>query len=206
MALSVETGELVHVLTNSAYLVLLVIVWCCLTAASSIHRQQTIPTFGKLLAALCFGAAAGWLLQEVVTFLYSDTNASVAFLLAFSFLDFAYFIFGFTPNEMQSYMMVKNTARRALLNMELNARQEGMSFREAAWQVAAKANLSKREQEVFMHLIKGDSSQRIAETMVISYHTIRAHTRNIYAKLDIHGHQEMLDMINAVKDESRHDV
>lgn len=49
---------------------------------------------------------------------------------------------------------------------------------------------------VFITLIcKGRSKRYIAETLFISENTVKAHTRNAYAKLDAHNKQDVLDMI-----------
>ena len=36
---------------------------------------------------------------------------------------------------------------------------------------------------------------RIAEELVISENTVRTHVRHIYAKLDVHSHQELIDLV-----------
>ena len=38
---------------------------------------------------------------------------------------------------------------------------------------------------------------RIAEELVISENTVRMHSKRIYAKLDIHKKQELLDLIES---------
>lgn len=40
---------------------------------------------------------------------------------------------------------------------------------------------------------------RIAEELVVSENTIRTHMRRLYAKLDIHKKQELLDLLEDVK-------
>ena len=55
--------------------------------------------------------------------------------------------------------------------------------------------LSAREAEVMELLARGNSVARIAETLVVSENTIRTHSKRIYAKLDIHKRQELVDLI-----------
>ena len=55
-------------------------------------------------------------------------------------------------------------------------------------QIAGMANyqkLTKREQEVLGQLARGSTYSEIAETLKISYDTVRAHIRNIYEKLHV---------------------
>lgn len=55
--------------------------------------------------------------------------------------------------------------------------------------------LSSRETEVMELIARGNSMASIAERLVISENTVRTHAKHIYAKLDIHKRQELLDML-----------
>lgn len=57
--------------------------------------------------------------------------------------------------------------------------------------------LSERETEVMELIAKGNSVARIAEMLVVSENTIRTHSKRIYAKLDIHKRQDLIDLINS---------
>ena len=47
-----------------------------------------------------------------------------------------------------------------------------------------------------MELIaRGNSAESIASSLVVSINTVRTHSRHIYAKLDIHKRQALLDML-----------
>ena len=49
-----------------------------------------------------------------------------------------------------------------------------------------------------MELIaRGNTVARIAEDLVVTENTIRTHSKRIYAKLDIHKKQELLDLIES---------
>ncbi|KIC63029.1 response regulator transcription factor [Chryseobacterium taiwanense] len=52
--------------------------------------------------------------------------------------------------------------------------------------------LTKRELEVFVLLIKGYSDKEIAETIVISYHTVRTHHKNILKKTKSRNSKELI--------------
>lgn len=47
--------------------------------------------------------------------------------------------------------------------------------------------LSEREKEVLVHLVKGMSNKEVANSMFISVHTVMTHRRNISRKLSIHS-------------------
>jgi LuxR family maltose regulon positive regulatory protein len=53
--------------------------------------------------------------------------------------------------------------------------------------------LSEREIEVLELIAKGLTNQVIADRLVLSLHTVKAHTRNIYGKLDVHNRTQAAD-------------
>ena len=61
--------------------------------------------------------------------------------------------------------------------------------------VAEKYGLSKRQTEVLGMLARGRGAEYITEKLVISPHTAKAHTYNIYLKLDVHSRQELMDLV-----------
>lgn len=61
--------------------------------------------------------------------------------------------------------------------------------------IAVEAKLSKREEEVFLFLARGRTIQQIADKLVLSPYTVKAHIRSIYAKFDIHSRKELGDLI-----------
>ena len=64
-------------------------------------------------------------------------------------------------------------------------------------EVAERAGLSPRETEVFMMLAQGRSRAFISEELVLSEGTVKTHISHIYAKLNVHGRQEMFDLLLA---------
>jgi LuxR family maltose regulon positive regulatory protein len=60
-------------------------------------------------------------------------------------------------------------------------------------QVGLIEQLSEREIEVLELIAKGLTNQVIADRLVLSLHTVKAHTRNIYGKLDVHNRTQAVD-------------
>lgn len=67
----------------------------------------------------------------------------------------------------------------------------------AVEQLSDECGLTEREREVFALLSRGRGSQSISDALTISLYTTRAHTRNIYTKLDVHSRQELIDRVDA---------
>lgn len=61
--------------------------------------------------------------------------------------------------------------------------------------VAEQHGLSPRELEVFMMLARGRDRAYIQEQLVVSRNTVKAHVKHVYAKLDIHTHQDLIDLV-----------
>lgn len=62
--------------------------------------------------------------------------------------------------------------------------------------VAAQYGLSEREKDVLRLLAMGYSSAATAKDLGISWNTVRTHTRNVYAKLDVHSKQDLIDLVD----------
>ena len=61
--------------------------------------------------------------------------------------------------------------------------------------------LTDREVDVARLMAQGRSKAAIAERLYLSENTVRTHARNLYAKLDIHNRQELLDAIESARAE-----
>ena len=55
--------------------------------------------------------------------------------------------------------------------------------------------LTAREHEVFALLAQGRNARFIQEKLVVSYNTVKTHVSHIYAKLNVHTHQELIDLV-----------
>ena len=48
-------------------------------------------------------------------------------------------------------------------------------------------NLTQREKEILALITEGKSNPEIAEALIISIHTVKAHIENIFRKLNVHN-------------------
>lgn len=70
-------------------------------------------------------------------------------------------------------------------------------WKQRCLELGDEAQLTEREKEVLVMLARGYGSQSISDALTVSLYTTRAHTRNIYAKLDVHSRQELADRVRA---------
>ena len=71
------------------------------------------------------------------------------------------------------------------------------AVRTACRTIGSAHELTEREAEVMYLICMGRSKGYIAETLSISENTVRSHSRHLYAKLDIHSKQDLLDLVLA---------
>ena len=71
------------------------------------------------------------------------------------------------------------------------------TLEQACSAIADRASLTPREREVFEMLARGRDSFYIQEQLTVSRNTVKAHVKHIYAKLDIHTHQDLLDIVES---------
>jgi DNA-binding NarL/FixJ family response regulator len=57
--------------------------------------------------------------------------------------------------------------------------------------------LSAREREILQAMMTGKQGRQIASELLISADTVRTHTQNIYAKLDVHSRLEAVSVARA---------
>lgn len=62
--------------------------------------------------------------------------------------------------------------------------------------IAEKAQLTPREKEVFDLLSRGRSVPFIRDELIISRNTVATHVKHIYAKLEVHSRQELIDLVH----------
>lgn len=55
------------------------------------------------------------------------------------------------------------------------------------------ATLTAREQDIFEHIMKGNSSKEIARVFALSPRTVEAHRANIFAKLDVNSLPKLMN-------------
>lgn len=76
-------------------------------------------------------------------------------------------------------------------------------WRQATQEVALRGGLTTRETEVFLRVAKGMTAQEIADDLVVSVHTVRAHIRNIHSKLDVSTRADITRLIEEERDTPR---
>ena len=69
-------------------------------------------------------------------------------------------------------------------------------FTRAIEKMTAEYGLSTRESDVLRCLAMGYGSERISETLGIKVNTVRAHTHNVYVKLEVHSREDLMLLVD----------
>ncbi|MEC4184941.1 helix-turn-helix transcriptional regulator [Adlercreutzia sp. R21] len=72
---------------------------------------------------------------------------------------------------------------------------ETFSLEERCREMSEACGLTAREAEVFGYLARGRNVRFIEEELVVSYNTVKTHVSHIYAKLGVHSHQELINLV-----------
>lgn len=135
------------------------------------------PSMAPLyLSAFFFAIGTGRVVFHYTAFIDSATRSTIAALVLALTLSVAFYFVGLTSKQFQT----KTSEERTTEEEHLEAFSK--AFR-----------LTKRETEVMVLLVQGRSVNRIAEQLVVSPNTVKTHRNRLYAKLDVHDRQELLD-------------
>ena len=171
-----------------------VVGWVVLAAVGARNLRASVATiaWGRGISAVgtIAGAAFGvWATQRAVThpvamqvvlgiFVVAFMAYALIGLKKFSFIDA---INGVTEVVDETPAVVEEAPHATL--------------EQACTVIADRFSLTPREREVFEMLARGRDSFYIQEQLTVSRNTVKAHVKHIYAKLDIHAHQDLLDMV-----------
>lgn len=142
----------------------------------------------KLVALFALAALAGWTLGvRAFTFAKPDSvalHATTAILIA-ALASCALFLAGRHASNGQSGQPT---------DAEAHASEDNVMV-EICRALSREANLSRREEEVLALLAEGNDTRDIEKALTVSRNTVKTHLRNVYAKLEVHSRDELLQRL-----------
>lgn len=170
------------VIAESAAMMAFWTVFILLLSLSATPPPDRLPAYispskaSLYLSAFFFAIGTGRVIFHYTAFIDSEMRSTIAALVLALTLAVAFYFIGLTSKQSQAKTSEKRTAEEEHLEAFSKA------FR-----------LTKRETEVMVLLVQGRSVNRIAEQLVVSPNTVKTHRNRLYAKLDVHDRQELLD-------------
>jgi DNA-binding CsgD family transcriptional regulator len=167
--------------------------WYVLIATAARNPHGAISVFAWGNGVSCFGLILGAFLGRLTnTYTLSDpamvvliTGALIWAFATYIIITLKRFSFDATIRN-----LVPDTAPVSLERDFKYLNQSCTCF-------AERYGLTPRETEVFLLLARGRSGRYIKDALVISFNTVKVHVQHIYAKLGIHTHQELIDLLEA---------
>ena len=214
-------GFMVPSLLYSGYYLFLAMVYLALgpivatakTNANRLFSGAMMANVGGLLAGFVLGGLGAWLSEETVTVVVM----AVTYVIFLSGLVMLYnkscSIFRVNSFDEEEYSfeylapVLKTLGQDSGSTKDAEEPDAEMKRSQASFHdvlalqcsaVSEKFGLSVREKEVLFELVSGRTIASIAADLVLSENTIKAHTKSIYRKLDVHTREELLGFVQGV--------
>ena len=176
-----------------------IVAWVVLIAASSRNPKASVAIFawGRGVSGIgtVLGAAFGVWAYEAFGF---DARIVVTVQGAIILVFVGYALIGLRR------FSFADTIAGVTAAVETAAQAPKSQFEDRCRLVAQRYGLTARELEVFMMLARGRDRTYIQEQLTVSRNTVKAHVKHIYAKLGIHAHQDLIDLVEGADQGASH--
>jgi DNA-binding CsgD family transcriptional regulator len=170
-----------------------IVFWYVLVAIAARNQNGALPVLAWGNSVTPFGIIIGAFIGRTINrFALTDptlvsliTGALLLIFIGYIFIILKRFSFNATISEV--------TPDTAVIMRELTTQ---ILERRCA-EIASQYSLTPRETEVLALLARGRSGRYIKDALVVSHNTVKAHVKHIYQKMDIHTHQELIDIIES---------
>lgn len=171
------------------------IVWAMLAYVVYQSQSSSVFVFGVGNAALAFGTVLGTLsVMGYQAGLYGKAVMQPLVLVA-GIAVLACALLVFTEKRMDSLILPLEEGRSETSAFGDEAKRLPKQWIVDCERIADEYGLSARQKEVFIELARGKTAQEIADSQTVSIYTVRAHTRAIYEKLEVHSKAELRSLI-----------
>jgi DNA-binding CsgD family transcriptional regulator len=176
-------------------------IWVVFTTANSANLvklvlERNLPVFYHVPSGLVpagVGFSGGWLVAMVLLHLgLGQTEVSYILLATVFLIVLSSMIF---YPEKKHHDTSASHASDFIVRLSASNSSEDDIFVAKCSAVAKLYQLSPRETDVLMHLVRGRNAEYIRKKLVVSAHTVKSHIYSIYLKTDIHSQQKLMDLI-----------
>lgn len=184
------------------------LVWLVVLAVGWRNLLALLPTFALVRIASAVGTDVGAIAGHTTNDLVG-TNGDAAMLIAetvlfvfvaFLWLGFRKFSFTDTIRGVVGVSAAPDDDRANVLRTEVEPSadrvgSQALSIEDRCAELGAACGLTDRETEIFAMLARGRNGQFVMDHYVVSRNTVKSHVKHIYAKLDVHSQQELIDLV-----------
>lgn len=153
------------------------------------NRFGAVPLFAFGYAVMRLGFVAGALLGSLMN--ESESAAVlISVITAFALASYGILLLGKI-----SFRTLVDNVRAIPEHAPDSSEPVERDLAERVEAVISHYSLTPRESEILGLLAQGRSIAVIQEKLVVSKNTVKTHVKNIYAKLDVHSQQELIDLV-----------
>lgn len=184
----------------------LVYYWIVMGNISQRFSWPPSRVYAQGLCLLLLGAALGEGVAALLALLAADEPQRVAFIaiVALFALAFTFWL------KVEGAVFANEPVDAAELAIAAAPEAEGAEERDRARKrtmavdgVAARYGISAREGQIIELLLRGRNVPYICDELFIAKSTVETHVKHIYAKLGISSRQQLIDLVERVKDEAQ---
>jgi DNA-binding CsgD family transcriptional regulator len=195
------------ILVNFAFSMFDFFVWCLLAFIAFQKRISPIIVFGLGRGIFMAAMSIGWYFGVNFMPALAGTSRGMAVYVVLAVAILVVVTLVFQERDIDKMLTSANFAEQRLDQLRVMSNTNWQSdevtrnperpFNQACKFLGRAARLSTREQSIFEQLALGRGSENIAKRLNISLNTVRTHTHNVYAKLDVHSRQELIELVEA---------
>jgi DNA-binding CsgD family transcriptional regulator len=193
-----NSGVVAYFLAMTGYLCFKIMNWVILSDASFRFGIPAFRIFGFGRASVSGGVLIGAVLGG-----FLSTSADYSFELTAGFSLIMIFVmivtYTFTLTERDVAKLTRQRSRHPV--MQPDPVNRSPSLAEMVNVLARKHDISGRRLEVLHLLVKGRTGARIEQELYMSRGTVNTHMMRLYQILGIHTRQDLLDMLDTIKDD-----
>lgn len=182
------------VLTHVGWEIALLVSYALVIDVFRSEKQKLIGWSAAVFAFPRPGVVLGWLLASLVA---EGSHFAFAQMTIIAFALLYLIMMGVWLLRTREKRAAERALRKRdeLIKRYVRARDDLQTL--ACDELSVAHGLTKRETEILRLLAQGRDAAHIEHTLFLSRNTVKSYTKSLYAKLDVHSKQELIDLVNA---------
>lgn len=187
--------EASNLLLSSGNTLFNMVAWIVIVSVGSRNLAGALSVAGWGQGVGSFGTILGATLGVWSNHLFEDNQAALTVVSGVLLVLFV----GYAIIGLKRFSFAETVQGVTPVATDVKVESSEEQFAARCQEIADCCKLTPREREVFEMLARGRNREYIQEKLVVSRNTVKAHVKHVYAKLGIHSHQELIDLVESGK-------